>query len=391
MREKGARLGARGVGRGAGKGAHATAAGSATSNKMLLIRNFWASIVLRTQGCRKSAAQQSTCFEREMLAFRTLGSKLARPLAARGAVRQITVASLENFKFDAIRESEVSRAMTTRYMKDMYDFAEADVIITGAGSAGLSCAYELSKYPELKIAIIEQSVSPGGGAWLGGQLMSAMVVRKPAHLWLDELGIEYEEMERFVIVKHAALFTSTIMAKVLAAPNIKLFNATAVEDLIIKVCSAPSARPRERAMRRPHGRQFARSREPPSRPPHTKPHIPSNRAPSSTPPFPPQNDRISGVVTNWSLVTQHHDTQSCMDPNVMESKMLVSACGHDGPMGAFGVKRLQQVRAARHELPHRAPPCRRPTWARVVLLVRARCVSWGSCRPHHARLGCRSA
>lgn len=156
--------------------------------------------------------------------------------AARGfGARRISVASLENFKFDPIRESEVSRAMTTRYMKDMYDFAEADVIITGAGSAGLSCAYELSKYPELKIAIIEQSVSPGGGAWLGGQLMSAMIVRKPAHLWLDELGIEYEEMDRFVIVKHAALFTSTIMAKVLAAPNIKLFNATAVEDLIIKV------------------------------------------------------------------------------------------------------------------------------------------------------------
>ena len=24
--------------------------------------------------------------------------------------------------------------------------------------------------------------------------------------------------------------------------------------------------------------------------------------------------RIRGVVTNWSLVTQNHDTQSCMDP-----------------------------------------------------------------------------
>jgi hypothetical protein len=48
-------------------------------------------------------------------------------------------------------------------------------------------------------------------------------------------GIEYEEQDRFVVVKHAALFTSTILAKVLAAPNIKLFNATAVEDLIIKV------------------------------------------------------------------------------------------------------------------------------------------------------------
>ena len=55
-----------------------------------------------------------------------------------------------------------------------------------------------------------------------------------------------------------------------------------------------------------------------------------------------------------------HDTQSCMDPNILESKVLVSACGyiakiislnlinfelcsHDGPFGASGVKRLQSL------------------------------------------------
>lgn len=42
----------------------------------------------------------------------------------------------------------------------------------------------------------------------------------------------------------------------------------------------------------------------------------------------------SGVVTNWSLVAQAHGTQSCMDPNVMEAGVVVSACGHDGPFGA---------------------------------------------------------
>ena len=61
----------------------------------------------------------------------------------------------------------MSREMSSRYMKDLYDMAEADVIISGAGSAGLACAWELSKNENLKIAIIEQSVSPGGGAWLG--------------------------------------------------------------------------------------------------------------------------------------------------------------------------------------------------------------------------------
>jgi len=59
-----------------------------------------------------------------------------------------------------------------------------------AGSAGLSCAYELSKIaPDVRIAIIEQNVSPGGGAWLGGQLFSAMVIRKPADKLVQELGV----------------------------------------------------------------------------------------------------------------------------------------------------------------------------------------------------------
>ncbi|GJV21681.1 thiamine thiazole synthase, chloroplastic-like protein [Tanacetum coccineum] len=139
------------------------------------------------------------------------------------------------------------------------------------------------------VAIIEQSVSPGGGAWLGGQLFSAMVVRKPAHHFQDELEIEYDEPEDYVVIKHAALFTSTVMSKLLARPNVNLLNAVAAEDLII------------------------------------------------------QEGRVAGVVTNWALVTMNHDTQSCMDPNVMEAKVVVSSCGHDGPMGATGVKRLRSV------------------------------------------------
>jgi cysteine-dependent adenosine diphosphate thiazole synthase len=27
--------------------------------------------------------------------------------------------------------------------------------------------------------------------------------------------------------------------------------------------------------------------------------------------------RVTGVVTNWTLVALNHDTQSCMDPNVI--------------------------------------------------------------------------
>lgn len=198
----------------------------------------------------------------------------------------------QDFKFAPIRESQVSRAMTRRYFQDLDNYAESDIVIVGAGSCGLSTAYMLGKTrPDLKIAIIEASVSPGGGAWLGGQLFSAMVMRKPADAFLNDIGIPYEDEGDFVVVKHAALFTSTLLSKVLSFPNIKLFNATAVEDLITR-------------------------------------------------PLPDGSLRIAGVVTNWTLVSMHHDDQSCMDPNTINAPLVISTTGHDGPFGAFCVKRL---------------------------------------------------
>ncbi|KAH8486644.1 hypothetical protein H0E87_025596 [Populus deltoides] len=39
----------------------------------------------------------------------------------------------------------------------------------------------------------------------------------------------------------------------------------------------------------------------------------------------------------------NHDTQSCTDPNVIEAKVVDGSCGHDGPFGAAGVKRLKSI------------------------------------------------
>lgn len=219
----------------------------------------------------------------------------------------------DNFAFAPIRESTVSRAMTTRYFADLNEYAESDIVIVGAGSCGLSTAYVLgSRRPDLKIAIIEAGVAPGGGAWLGGQLFSAMVMRKPADAFLGEIGVPYDDEGHYVVVKHAALFTSTLLSKVLSFPNVKLFNATAVEDLIT----------------RPYDGRV----------------------------------KVAGVVTNWTLVTMHHDDQSCMDPNTINAPVVISTTGHDGklsflifareanecslgPFGAFSAKRLVDMEA----------------------------------------------
>ncbi|KAJ3378551.1 thiamine metabolism- protein, partial [Chytriomyces hyalinus] len=147
--------------------------------------------------------------------------------------------------------------------------------------------------PGLKITIIEAGVAPGGGAWLGGQLMAPMIIRKPAHSLLNELTIPYEDEGSYVVVKHAALFTSTILSKVLLMPNVRMFNATAAEDLIIR-----------------------------------------------TDALNPSGKRIGGVVTNWTLVSLNHNHQSCMDPSTVTAPIVCSFAGHDGPFGAASVKRL---------------------------------------------------
>lgn len=215
-------------------------------------------------------------------------SKLASLNASAKPVQTIEemAGNWDDFRFAHIRESQVSRAMTRRYFADLDKYAESDIVIVGAGSCGLSTAYCLAKArPDLKIAIIEAGVAPGGGAWLGGQLFSAMIMRKPADAFLAEIGVPYEDegpASNYVVVKHAALFTSTVLSKVLQFPNVKLFNATAVEDLITR------KNPDTGAL------------------------------------------HIAGVVTNWTLVSMHHDDQSCMDPNTINAPVIISTTGHDG-------------------------------------------------------------
>ena len=49
----------------------------------------------------------------------------------------------------------------------------------------------------------------------GGQLFSAMVIRKPGDKFLDELGVPYDDCGDYVVVDHAATLTYTLLSKVM--------------------------------------------------------------------------------------------------------------------------------------------------------------------------------
>ena len=72
-------------------------------------------------------------------AARRVSANASRKEMSVAATMSATIAAptpFDNYSFDSIRESQISRSMTSRYFKDLDEYAECDVIIVGAGSAG---------------------------------------------------------------------------------------------------------------------------------------------------------------------------------------------------------------------------------------------------------------
>ncbi len=68
------------------------------------------------------------------------------------------------------------------------------------------------------LAAVLPALGSGKGCFVC--LHSVLQVRKPAHELLDELNIPYEDEGDMVVIKHASLFTSTLLSKVLAVSGL---------------------------------------------------------------------------------------------------------------------------------------------------------------------------
>ena len=108
-------------------------------------------------------------------------------------MQEAVSAQKESKIFADVKEVEITRAIAEEFHKVLVDRASSDIIVIGAGPAGLTASRELSNMG-YKVLVIEQNNYLGGGYWLGGYMMNPVTVRAPAQKIWDELGIPYKQV-----------------------------------------------------------------------------------------------------------------------------------------------------------------------------------------------------
>ena len=176
--------------------------------------------------------------------------------------------------FHPVREVEVAKAIVSSFSRQFEDYAESDVIIVGAGPSGLIAGRELGK-AGVKVLIIERNNYLGGGFWIGGYFMNKVTLRAPAQEILDELNVPYTMASEGLYVADAPYACSKLIGAACDA-GVKFLQLTLMEDLVVR-----------------------------------------------------EDNRVAGVVINWSPIAHFPKEVSALDPIPLETKVVIDATGHD--------------------------------------------------------------
>ncbi len=186
--------------------------------------------------------------------------------------------------FHPVREREVTKAIVSSFLHQVEEYVESDVIIVGAGPSGLVAGRELAK-ARLKTLIIERNNYLGGGFWIGGYFMNKVTLRAPAQELLDELGVPYSPASQGLYVADAPHACSKLIAAACDV-GVKVFSLTMVEDIVVR-----------------------------------------------------DDNRVAGVVVNWSPIIHLPNEVSALDPIPLETKVVIDATGHDASVAKKLVQR----------------------------------------------------
>jgi len=128
-------------------------------------------------------------------------------------------------------EAQISRAILNAYHEKLSRQIISDVIIVGAGPAGLTAAFYLVE-KGLNVTVLEKRLSPGGGLWGGGMAMNEVVLGTEALPILDEFGVRHVCTVGGLYLVDAMELASAMCLRALQAGAIVL-NLLTVEDVCV--------------------------------------------------------------------------------------------------------------------------------------------------------------
>ena len=88
-------------------------------------------------------------------------------------------------------ETRITKTIIDAYHQKLSDRIVSDVLIVGAGPAGMAAGIYLAGEGR-KVTLVEKRLSAGGGIWGGGMGMNDVTVQEEAVPMLREIGIRCE-------------------------------------------------------------------------------------------------------------------------------------------------------------------------------------------------------